>query len=479
MKNFFKAVRGLTAPAESSDFPALSRRTQRLSIWEGAIWAIMWSFGELYIAPFALFLHAGSLAMALVGTGPILISATAQLAGAATLDRKGQRLPLIMAGGVIQAAAYLPLFILPLLLPVGSVFTMLLITAICFFAAGFAVPSWMSMMGDIVEPADRGRYFSTRTRIILCSMLAFMLLAGWVINRWKAVGHPAAGFGFLFSIACLTRFISLFFMRRHYDAPLQKPSDEARFSFLDFVRATPRSNFAKFAFTVALMNGTAQISGPFFAVYMLRDMQWTYLEFTINMAVFLLAQTLFVRWWGALSDRHGNRSILVATSWIMPVLPLFWIFSTNYYVLLLAQVVSGACWSGFNLAAGNFIYDAVSQAKRARVFSYYNLLNGLFSVSGAVLIGAPLAAHAPSAFHIGPVSISLISSLPVVFIISAIARALVAWAMLPQFREVRDAEPISTMRILWRLGVGQPLFAQAGEFIRRYTPSNNRDRTHG
>jgi hypothetical protein len=43
--------------------------------------------------------------------------------------------------------------------------------------------------------------------------------------------------------------------------------------------------------------------------------------------------------------------------------------------------------------------------------------------------------------------------------------------MLPRFSEVRAAEPISTMRILWRLGVGQPLFGQAGEFIKRYSPN--------
>jgi hypothetical protein len=69
----------------------------------------------------------------------------------------------------------------------------------------------------------------------------------------------------------------------------------------------------------------------------------------------------------------------------------------------------------------------------------------------------------------------MISSLPAVFLISSIARAIAAAVMLPQFREVRVAEPISTMRILWRLGVGQPLFGQAGEFIKRYSPSNNPD----
>lgn len=463
MKNFRKAVRSLTTPAPGCDSTELRRWTQRLSIWEGSLWAVMWGFGESYIAPFALFLNAGSMVMALIGSGPVLIAALAQLAGAAYLDRIGRRLPIMLAGAMVQAAAYLPLFILPLLLPSGGMAALLIAVTVCFFSLGVSVPSWMSLMGDVVDQEERGDYFGRRTRIILYIMLASMMLAGWIISRWKNVGHPAAGFGFLFSMAFLARLISLFFMRRHYDAPLQKTSDEARFSFMEFVRATPRSNFARFAFTVALMNGAAQIAGPFFPVYMLRDLHWSYLQFTINMAVFLLAQTLFVRWWGALGDRHGNRAILAANCWLMTVLPLFWIVSTNYYVLLLAQVVSGACWSGFNLAAGNFIYDAVTQAKRARVFSYYNLLNGLFSVGGAVLIGAPLAAHAPETLHLGRIDITLRSPLLIVFAVSILARIAVARHMLPQFKEVRDSEPISTTQILWRLG--EPLFTQVGEFV--------------
>jgi MFS family permease len=479
MKIFFRIVRDLTSPAENPDLSFLRHKTRLLSLWEGSLWAIMWGFGETYIAPFAILLNAGNLAMAFIGTGPVLISAVAQLAGAAALDRVGRRVPLILACGTVQALSYLPLFILPVLIPSGNVPLLMLMVVIYFFTAGFQAPPWLSLMGDVVEPSDRGRYFSNRSRIILYSMLTYMLLAGWIISRWKHTGHPIAGFGFLFGIACLGRLISMFFMRRHYDPPIHKAKDDAYFSFFDFVRATPRSNFAKFTFMVALMNGTSQIAAPFFAVYMLRDLHWSYLQFTVNMVAFLLSQTVFIRWWGALSDRHGNRSILVATSCLMPILPLFWAFSSNYFVLLLAQVVSGVAWSGFNLAASNFVYDAVTSPKRARAFSYYNLLNGLFSVAGAMLIGAAIAEHAPANFKLGSIHITLISSLPIVFIASSIARALAAWIMLPQFREVRSAEPISTAHILWRLGVGQPLFAQIGEFIpfiRRVYASSERNK---
>ncbi|MCC7299636.1 MAG: MFS transporter [Verrucomicrobia bacterium] len=465
MKNFFSVVRGLTAAPDTSDTAILRQKTQRLSLWEGSFWSVMWGFGETYIAPFALFLGAGNLAMAFVGTGPVLTAAIAQLAGSASLDRIGRRNPIILTGTLIQALAYLPLFILPILLPAASQIPALLLTiTVCFFAFGFSAPPWMSLMGDVVDQADRGRYFSNRTRITMSVMVVSMLLAGWIMNRWKLLGHPVVGFGFLFFIACLARLIGACFMRRHYDAPIQKAQEDEYFSFLDFVRATPRSNFARFTFAIALINGTVQISGPFFAVYMLRDLHWSYLQFTLSISVFLLSQTLFVRWWGALSDRHGNRSILIATSCIAPLLPLIWLATSNYTVLLLGQILSGACWSGFTLASSNFVYDAVSQPKRARAFSYYNLVNGLFSVAGGVLIGAPLAEHLPSELHIGAAHIVFRSSLPLVFLISAVARTLAAGIMMPSFREVRAAEPISTVRILWRLGIGQPLLETADRF---------------
>ncbi|HSR87438.1 MAG TPA: MFS transporter, partial [Pontiella sp.] len=302
---------------------------------------------------------------------------------------------------------------------------------------------------------------------VMYAMTTALLLGGIIANGWKAAGYTAVGFGFLFGIAALARITSLIFMCHHYDAPLEQESHGKSFSFWDFLRGRPKSNFTKFTFAIALMNGTANIATPFFAVYMLRDLEWSYLQFTLNMLTFLLSQSLFVRWWGGIGDRHGNRAVLVATSCLLPILPVLWIFSTSYAYLLCAQLASGAIWSGFNLSITNFIYDSVPQPRRARAFSYYNLINGFFCVIGGTLIGATVAEHAPSEIKLGLVRISLLSSLPVVFIVSGLARAIAAAIMLPQFSEVRDIEPISTARILWRLGTGQPLFGQIGEFIPR------------
>lgn len=466
MKRFLHTVRHLTRPI-GDNVHAQKQRTKTLSIWEGSLWAIMWGLGESYIAPFALFLGAGNLVMAFIGTGPVLITAVAQLFGALLLDRIGRRKPIIGGGTIVQAAALVPLFTLPLLLPKGGMAALVICIAIYFFAFGTCVSPWISMMGDVVESEERGRYFSNRTRITMYLMIAALLVAGIIANSWKQMGCTVIGFGFLFGIAAIARFTAYLLIRHHYDAPLEHQEFENPFSFLDFLRGYRTSNFTKFTLAISLMNGTTNIAGPFFAVYMLRDLHWSYLQFTCNMLVFLVSQTLFVRWWGAIGDRHGNRSVLVATSCLLPILPVLWVFTTSFAFLMFAQLVSGATWSGFNLATTNFIYDSVPQTRRARAFSYYSLFNGSFSVIGGMLIGAFIAGHAPAELNLGLVHITLLSSLPVVFVSSGIARAIAAAIMLPQFSEVRETEPISTKQILWRLGIGQPLFGQVGPFMPR------------
>lgn len=477
--NILGNLRNLVAE-QPSDVEGLCRRTKELSIWEGSLWSIMWGLGESYIAPFALFLGAGNVVMAFVGTGPILIMAIAQLLGALLLDRLRRRKPIIIGGMAIQAALYIPLLLLPFLLPDGSRIPALMLCITSYFLFfGISFPPWMSMMGDVINSEERGSYFSRRTRMTTFAMIGAMLLAGLIANNWKNAGHTVVGFAFLFGIASLARFSCIPLMKSHYDAPLDHSEHEAPFSFWDFLSGKANPNFTRFTFSIALMTGSTNISGPFFAVYMLRDLEWSYLQFTCNMMVFMFSQAMFVRWWGSIGDKHGNRAILIATGCLLPILPTLWLFSTNYVYLLWIQVMSGATWSGFNLATTNFIYDSVAPVRRARAMSYYSIINGTASVLGGILIGAWIAEHAPAQIHLGMLHITLLSSLPVVFLVSAFARAVVAVVLLPQFKEIRETDPITTAQILWRLGIGQPLFGQVGSFtpllrlLRKPPPKEN------
>lgn len=447
--NLFEALRRPKTPDATHEDAV--RRTLSVSVVEGSVWSFMAGFGDPYISPFAIFLQAGNRAIALLSTMPVLLGAFSQMLGAALTDRLGRRRDVIVPLVVVQALAFLPLFIVPLLFPAVAVPAVILFAGLSMACGHAATPAWVSLMGDVVPRAGRGDYFGRRAKIIILMVFVATLGAGAILSAMQRWNRVAAGFGILFCIACVARLVSARLLALHYDPPYRPPR-EAYFSFWDFIRRLPWSNFAKFALFSALMTGASNVAGPFFTVYMLRDLQWTYAQFTLSTAVFLMTQFLLIRWWGRVGDRHGNRVILVTTSLLLPVPPVLWTLSANYLYLLGVQVVAGAAWSGFSIAAQNFTYDAVTPGKRARISAYSSVLNGVFTLVGGTLLGAYLANNLPSSFSLGPWSASFVSPLPAVFIVSALLRALVAAIFLPLFREVRESrEHIHPVSLLLRL----------------------------
>lgn len=449
-----------------ADLERASGRTRRLSIAEGASWAVMCGFGDAYLAPFALFLKAGNHAMAFLGTAPLVVGALAQLAGVSLSERIGRRKPLIVLTTAAHALGYLLLFWAPFLFRANAVEALLVVGALLAWLASFGTPAWTSWMGDMIAPGRRGRYFALRNAVVMLTMVVAMLAAAALLSACHARGWIWTGFALLFTAAAAARGACSWLFARHHEPPLER-SPGAYFSFWDYLRRAPRSNFTKFSFAIAMMNGAVNVAGPFFNVYMLRDLHWTYLQFTMSTVVFLIAQSVVYRWWGAICDRHGTRTVLKATCVILPVLPLLWAVTTHFPVLLAAQALSGCTWAGFNLASANFIYDAVTPQKRARIVGYHGLLNAFFTLVGGNLIGATLAEAVPASFAIGPVRIALLSSLPVVFVVSAFLRILAAAIMLPRFREVREVERVGTLALLRRFGRGEPVISTGMALIHR------------
>lgn len=460
----------------AADTPA-AERTRRLSVIEGAAWSVMYGFGDSYLSPFALRLGAGNRAMAALGSMPLVFGALAQVAGASIAERMGRRKPLLVATTATQAVAYVLLYAGALAWPSRAVAWVLLLGAAIAWLGAFGTAAWTSWMGDVIADRERGRYFARRNSVLMVTLTVSMMLAAGVLSWFRRAGHVMVGFGVLFAIAAAARGLSSWLLARHWEPPMARPPD-AGFSFWDFLRRAPKSNFAKFSVLVAMMNGATNVAGPFFSVYMLRDLHWTYAQFTLNTVVQLLSQMAAYRWWGVVCDRHGSRVAIKAASVMLPVLPILWAITTDVRLLLLAQVLSGLTWAGFNLATTNFIYDAVTPAKRARAVGYHGLLNAACTLVGANLIGAPLAEALPNEFAVGPWHVRLVSSLPLVFIASGLLRIVVAAVMLPRFREVRPVERVSTWAILRRFGSGEPvltagldLIQRLPRFVRLATPS--------
>jgi MFS family permease len=327
----------------------------------------------------------------------------------------------------------------------------ILIACVVLYQCGahLSTPQWGSLMGDIVPTRRRGRFFGRRTKIV--SLVTFMSLAvgGIVLQVASANGRTLQGFMMLFAVAMLARLVSVYHLARMHDpsghvTAMKVPMSEAWWSRLR------QSNFVRFSVFFALMQFSVAIASPFFTVYMLRDLQFSYVAFMSNTGVAILAQFLTLNQWGRISDVFGNRRILAATGVVIPVMPLLWTFSSNYWYLLFIQGISGMTWAGFTLSATNFLYDLISRDKRVTYLAIHNVLASFGIFCGAML-GGYLGATLPVTIEVFGYKSSWLSPLLGVFVISTIARAIIAAVLLPKIREVRNVRPISFTELIFRI----------------------------
>ena len=105
-----------TTPS-SSQAQSAGERGLRYGLRDGACQAITQGSGEQYLSAFALLLHASPFQLSVLSALPQLIGTGAQLVSVKLLQWFPNRKALISAGTVGQAFTWIPIVLLPLLLP--------------------------------------------------------------------------------------------------------------------------------------------------------------------------------------------------------------------------------------------------------------------------------------------------------------------------------------------------------------------------
>lgn len=419
-------------------------RSLDASIKDGTAFAVMTGLGDAsYVAACALFLGASESAVALLVTIPVFLGACAQLLAPILIERTGRRKLLFVVGSSLQAAAWVPMLLAPLVgRPYG--FWLLLGGFVLSFASvHVGVPAWTSVMGDLVPPASRGRFFGRRSALALTMQLAAMIVAGIGLAVYERARHEALGFAVVFGGALAARILSVYYLTRMAEPPLtHRPED--RFTLWQFLRRLPKSNFARFAVFVACLNFSAHFAGCLFVPYWRRTLGYDYVEYMVAVSAVILVQIPALPLWGRASDRFGNKRVVVAASIGIAVLPLLWLISGHVAWAVFLQMWSGFCWSGFNQSVSNFLLDAVTPGKRARCTAYFNLL-----LNAGVLFGGLAGSSAITWVPVDLTLFSVDAPFKTILILSFLLRVLTLVVFLPRFREVRDVPRVGVVEMLF------------------------------
>lgn len=412
------------------------------SLRDGMAWSVMVGFGENYIGAFAVFLLASKMQMGILASLPAFLGAVSQIFSARITDRVGNRRRIIVPAAVLQGLLWIPIFLAPAISPAPAAVPLLIgFVTLMTICGHFIAPPWLSLMGDLVQPAGRGVYFANRNRLCHLFTLVSVGLAGLALQYFKSLGLDWHRYGFfvIFTVACAARLVSAMYLRLQYEPAYQAPGAQEQFGYLEFLRGLRNPNFTRFSFFMATLFFSIQVAAPLFVVYLLRDLGMSYIQFTSILCLVVLSQILTLGYWGRAADRFGNRCVLLWSGAGFFIIPFLLPLSTQFMYIAFLKVLWGAAGAGFGLSATNYMFDAVAPPERAQSAAYYNVTNAVGVLLGGI-VGGWLAGILPADFGMGSLRFSFASNILTLFLISGMMGLAVLGVFHNSFKDAQPAQ---------------------------------------
>jgi HEAT repeat protein/MFS-type transporter involved in bile tolerance (Atg22 family) len=288
---------------------------------------------------------------------------------------------------------HLPFILLPFLGVSNDfkLFAVIVCIGLAALSGALINPLYSDWLAEMVPPSSRGWYFSRRMLYATIASAVSGLLGGLALDYFRKIQQEQMGFTIIFAFAAAMGLISMYYFLRMED--MERPN-AVRPNLKEGLRqiASPGKdkNFRYvllFMFIFAVSQGYA---GQFFGAYCreILDLPFTVIQlFGISHTI---STIIFIRMWGFLCDRYGNKPILVLMVAGVAITPLQWLFlhpentTANAIILISTHFFNGIVWSGVSVAHGNLNMATADSDDRP------NYLAAVAAVSAIALALSPM-----------------------------------------------------------------------------------------
>ncbi len=373
--------------------PEILRRTLRLSIADGTLYAVMVGLGEAYFPADAVRLGASRLVLGLVVALPLALGALGPLLALRLLARWHVRRPFVVAAAAGQALTLLCLALgdgLRLQTP-GSLLALAVLYQVFGQAAGTV---WSSWFGDLVPSSIRGSYFALRNRSAYLGTCGGLVAGGLFLEHLETAGPTAGGGGLGFAIAFagafLLRMTSVVLLQMSAEPRFHGLADRVR--VVRFLRSARGTRAWQLLGLLALLQGATYVAAPYFQPFMLEELSFSYLEFMVASLTAVIFKVLFLPAWGRRIDACGPRPVVLVSALLVALLPIPWLWARGLAWVFAAQAFSGLAWAGLEVSQFALLLESSYRRTRVHVFAAFSVLNGsaqlLGSLAGAAIVSA-------------------------------------------------------------------------------------------
>ncbi|HQO35845.1 MAG TPA: MFS transporter, partial [bacterium] len=228
-----------------------------------------------------------------------------------------------------------------------------LVSLFAYFSLNtISVCAFNSWIRDLVPDEVMGRFWADRMSWAIGTAMVVGLLAAFGIDSCKArYTDDLYVYSMVFAIALFSGMIGVVCLARIPEPKMEIIPGRSLTSIL--MEPLRDTNYRMLLFFLAAWQFAANLSAPFFAVYMLQRLN-------LSMSVVLLLSTLsqivnvlFLRIWGRLADGYSNKSVLAICGPMFMVSVILWPFTTTpgsdkfaLLLLIVIHVLAGVSTAG-------------------------------------------------------------------------------------------------------------------------------------
>ena len=254
------------------------------------------------------------------------------------------------------------------------------------FVASVGNPGASSLLGDVVPIRVRGRFLGTQMMAANVVRIAMVPLAGLII---KSIGG-IPGYQVSFLLAALIGFSATSFYARVPEPPAPEGRRREGHPATSFLAGLPslaaQRPFVLFCLVNIVLSFGVNLSGPFFTVYMVKDLGFEVDTISIIVTVSAVITAVGYGIAGRLIDRYGVDKISAISLILVPFLPVAWMFAHTPLQVILARGYGSIAWAGFQVALTPLLLRISPPELRTQAIALFHMVNAV----PAML--APLAA---------------------------------------------------------------------------------------
>lgn len=250
--------------------------------------------------------------------------------------------------------------------------------------------SWMSWVQEWVPIRLRGKYFGRRNRFLQLSQLIFLVLAGRLIGT---LGGSVAAFQIVLGAAVVLRIASSLFQRAiQAESPIhERPEGSLSWPEQLNLLLTTKPFLWLVAYGAA-WGFAASTFGPFYAVFMYQELGLSVQDVSTVVIVSSVGAAVAAPAWGALSDRFGNKPVMLFCMIAWQLQNFLWCLlnPSNTWMLYGMWAFGGVVGSGFVLAMFNFQLRTIPPAAKTLAISINLAVTSLITAMGPIVGGKVL-----------------------------------------------------------------------------------------